>query len=92
MVGRFLRVPVHCYANDWSVWVHLAGEDSANKPLNLIQTNLSDLKLLLHNNAAYPFYFFSHTPPPTVFLQHVEFMLISLLFDLQVSQKHRQCN
>lgn len=57
MVGRFLRVPVHCYANDWSLWVHLAGEAPTNQPLfkslnvsvvsntistNLMQTNLPD--------------------------------------------------
>lgn len=33
MVGCFLRVPVRCYAYDWSLWVHLAGEAPTNQPL-----------------------------------------------------------
>lgn len=33
VVGCFLRVHVHCYADDWSLWVHLAGETATNQPL-----------------------------------------------------------
>lgn len=33
VVGCFLRVPVHCYAYDWSLWVHLTGEAPTNQPL-----------------------------------------------------------
>lgn len=30
VVGCFLRVPLHCYANDWSLWLHLTGEAPAD--------------------------------------------------------------
>lgn len=42
MVGRFLRVHVRCYAHDWRLWMHLAGE-TPTKQFNLVSLKTPDM-------------------------------------------------